>query len=173
MGGDKIIKMEKDSTIKIYLAAPIVNISELQRSEINQIKYCLEKFKTFDNYNISIYDPKDHGVPNAWGISMQEWCRCIFALDVVAIDNSDWIIVCDYGRKGTAGTAWECGYAFGKDKKVLIIQMNKEAIDYSVMMRGCSANYCTFEEFCQADYDTFINKILVERGRLPQTEILN
>lgn len=156
---------------KIYLAAPIVGISASQKQELDQIKHTLDKISTC--LDIEIYDPSKHGVPNAWGISMQEWCRCIFALDVTAIDRSDWIVVCDYGRKGTAGTAWECGYAFGKGKKVLIIQMADEKIDYSVMMRGCSANYCTFEEFCTADSDTFKNQLLIERGRLPQKEILN
>ena len=157
--------------INIYLAAPIVEISQKQKQEINQIRYCLDKMSTY--IDIEIYDPSKHGVPNAWGISMQEWCRCIFALDVTAIDRCDWVIVCDYGRKGTAGTAWECGYAFGKGKKVLIIQMGEDEVDYSVMMRGCSANYCKFEEFCMADSDTFKNQLLVERGRLPQSEVLN
>lgn len=158
--------------LNIYLAAPIVNITNKQKEEINQVKYILNKFKSF-GCDINIYDPKEHGVPNAWGISIQEWCRCIFALDVVAIDNCNWVIVCDYGRQGTAGTAWECGYAFGKNKKILIIQMNEETEDYSVMMKGCSANYCTYEEFIHLNSSEFMNHYLVERGKLPQTEILN
>lgn len=155
--------------INVYLAAPIVNTNDETKVQISYVKDVLELLSS----EIKLYDPKEHGVPNAWGISMQEWCRCIFALDVVAIDNSDWVVVCDYGRKGTAGTAWECGYAFGKGKKVLVIQMVDVDVDYSVMMRGCSANYCTLEEFLGTAPKDVINKYFIERGRLSQTETLN
>lgn len=115
--------------------------------------------------DVSVYDPVEHGVPNAWGMTMNEWARCIFALDVVAIDDSDWVVVCDFGRQGTAGTAWECGYAFAKGKKVLIIQMNAVDQDYSVMMHGCSTNYCTFEEFVGHNVGDLIQDLFIEAGK--------
>ncbi len=148
--------------IKVYLAAPIVGASTEVTTEIQKVKDILQSCM-----NISLYDPKEHGVPNAWGMSMSEWARCIFALDVVAIDNADWIVVCDYGRKGTAGTAWEAGYAFGKGKKVFIIEMSDVDTDYSVMMRGCCANYCSKEDFFK------MGLVFEERGRLAQKEVLN
>ena len=156
--------------LKVYLAAPIVGADEVVTFEVGQVKGV---FKFFENNNeMELYDPKEHGVPNAWGMSMSEWARCIFALDVVAIDNADWVVVCDYGRKGTAGTAWEAGYAFGKGKKVLIIEMADEDTDYSVMMRGCCANYISLNEFLNLSVkDTM--KLFVERGRLTQKETLN
>ena len=165
---------ERNKIFNIYLAAPIVNITEKQKEQINKIKDILNIF--YEHNLINLYDPKKHGVPNAWGMPMNEWCRCIFTLDVVAIDNSDWVIVCDYGRQGTAGTAWECGYAFGKGKKVLIIQMNEwdDTPEYSVMMQGCSSNYCTFKDFIKdVSEKHFFGKLLVERGRLPQEQNLN
>lgn len=148
--------------IKVYLAAPIVGASPETTEEVQKVKDVLKSCM-----NISLYDPKEHGVPNAWGMSMGEWARCIFALDVVAIDNSDWIVVCDYGRKGTAGTAWEAGYAFGKGKKVFIIEMAEVDTDYSVMMRGCCANYCSKEDFFKKGL------VFEERGRLKQEEVFN
>lgn len=69
--------------------------------DINAIIALLKKHFGDDN----VYNPAEHGVPNAWGMNMTEWSRCIFTLDVVAIDNADWIVVCDFGRSGTAGTA--------------------------------------------------------------------
>lgn len=156
--------------IKVYFAAPIVGVANKMQEEINEIRKTFEVLA--ENRQLSFYDPKAHGVPNAWGMSISEWARCIFALDVVAIDNSDWVVVCDYGRKGTAGTAWECGYAFGKGKKVLIIEMEEEETDYSVMMRGCSANYISKKDFFNTGYNCFMD-LFVERGRLAQKEVLN
>ena len=145
--------------MKIYIAAPIVGATDVMKAKIERVKECISYIKSND---ISIYDPKEHGVPNAWGMSMNEWARCIFALDVVAIDDSDWVVVCDFGRHGTAGTAWECGYAFAKGKKILIVQMDETDQDYSVMMHGCSTNYCTFEEFLISDV---IKDLFIEAGK--------
>lgn len=156
--------------IKVYFAAPIVGVTDKAKEEINEIRRTFEILA--EDGKLSFYDPKAHGVPNAWGMSISEWARCIFALDVVAIDNSDWVVVCDYGRKGTAGTAWECGYAFGRGKKVLIIEMEEEETDYSVMMRGCCANYISKKDFFDTGYNYFMN-LFVERGRLEQKEVLN
>ena len=162
------IDLDRIDPIKVYIAAPIVGVSDEMTEEINQVKDILQK-----QVDLEIYDPKQHGVPNAWGLSMGEWARCIFALDVVAIDNSDWVVVCDYGRKGTAGTAWEAGYAFGKGKKVLIIEMAPEKSDYSVMIRGCSSNYVTKEYLFTMNKEELIDRLFVERGRMLQKEILN
>ena len=159
--------------INVYIAAPIVGLQPEIEQEINEIKHV---FSEMDKHGkISFYDPKEHGVPNAWGMSMSEWARCIFTLDVVAIDNADWVVVCDYGRNGTAGTAWEAGYAFGKGKKVVIIEMAETDADYSVMMRGCCSNYITKKDFrfLSTSYDNLINTLFVERGRLMQKETLN
>lgn len=159
--------------INVYIAAPIVGLQPEIEQEINEIKHT---FSEMDKYGkISFYDPKEHGVPNAWGMSMNEWARCIFTLDVVAINNADWVVVCDYGRKGTAGTAWEAGYAFGRGKKVVIIEMTETDADYSVMMRGCCSNYITKKDFrfLSTSYDNLINTLFVERGCLMQKETLN
>lgn len=145
--------------IAIYVAAPIVGIDKQAKMKITLVKQILEQ-----KDKIVLYDPSENGVPNAWGMSMEEWGRSIFTLDVKGIDQSDWIVVCDFGRSGTAGTAWECGYAFGQGKKVLVIQMSEDT-DYSVMMRGCSSNYCTYDEFIDKDDPL---KFMVERGRISQ-----
>lgn len=126
----------------VYIAAPIVGISEDVKERIGQV---IERIE-YAFPGTDIYVPSKHGVPNAWGMSIDEWARCIFTMDLIAIDNSEWIVVCDYGRGGTAGTGWECGYAFAKGKKILVIHMKNDT-DYSVMMQGCSSNHCTFNDF--------------------------
>lgn len=168
---------------KIYLAAPIVKIPEDWKEKIANVKKAFVE----SVHNFYVYDPVDHGVPNAWGMSMEEWSKCIFALDVVAIDDCDWVVVCDFGRQMTSGTSWEAGYAFGKGKKILIIRMNEEdATDYSVMMNGCSANAMSYSEFmsivgsrnidtstCKITKPDFYDCILYERGRKPHGVVFN
>lgn len=168
---------------KIYLAAPIVNISKDWKEKIANVKKAFVE----SVHSFYVYDPVDHGVPNAWGMSMEEWSKCIFALDVVAIDDCDWVVVCDFGRQMTSGTSWEAGYAFGKGKKILIIRMNEEdTTDYSVMMNGCSANAMSYSEFMKITHsctiDTveekfvslnFYDCILYERGRKPHGVVFN
>ena len=47
----------------------------------------------------------------------------MYRADIRAIQNADTIVMLSYGRLGSAGTAWEAGYAFGLDKRVIIVEM--------------------------------------------------
>ena len=147
--------------MNVYLAAPIVGVDEDIKSEKQYIKDVLEACK------LTVYDPSapGNGTPNSWGMSMDEWARSIFSLDVRALDRCDWVVCLDYGRNCTAGTAWEVGYAFGIGKKILIIEMDNDQ-HYSVMMRGCSANYCKLKDFVNTPTSEVTNKWFVERGRV-------
>ena len=161
----------------VYLAAPIVNISEEQKEKIE----CVESYLNHMDCNgnrCNVYNPSKHSVPNAWGMNMDEWSKCIFALDVVAMDNADWIVVCDFGRQMTSGTAWEAGYVFGRGKKILVIRMNNDddnkncSTEYSVMMNGCSSNSIDYNYIksivysCDQSYS--FGDVFVERGRIKQ-----
>lgn len=157
--------------MKVYLAAPIVGLSEEVKKKIELVKF------TMTQNHIDVYDPSENGVPNAWGMSQDEWARAIFALDVRAIDKCDWLVCCDFGRskptggasRGASGTAWECGYAFGIKKKVLIIHMDEEN-DYSVMLRGGSTNYCTYTDFI--GMENIEEEFFVERGRVATKDMV-
>lgn len=152
--------MEK---IKIYIAAPIVGIPQDWKEKINCV---MDKLK--EAAFLKIYNPAEHGVPNAWGMTMEEWSKCIFALDCVAIDDCDWVVVCDFGREMTAGTAWEAGYAFGKDKKIFIIRMAENEDNYSVMLNGCSANAINYMDFISARINEEFMDFFTERGKLKE-----
>lgn len=134
---------------------------------------------------VNVYRPGKHKVPNAWGIDMRTWGQCVFTMDVVAIDECDWMVVADYGRQATAGTSWECGYAFAKGVKILVVQM-PGVEESSLMTQGCAANVCKYEEFVSGiDYDGSdwriedeiwdkkFEKFFFERGRRPQEVTLN
>ena len=103
--------------MKYYLAAPVVTDAQT-KLKIDHVYEALCDAKGKEN----VYRPGLHKVPNAWGITMDTWGQCVFTMDVVAIDQADWIVLCNFGRNElTTGTAWECGYAFAKGKKILVI----------------------------------------------------
>ena len=112
----------------IYLAAPFFN--EKEREAVERVAMAMRKL-----YNV--YVPMEHSIDNAWDMSNYRWGRCVFEEDIRAIDNSRIVAVLDWGHYADAGTAWECGYAYGKGKQVHRIRMDRDCI-YSLMMEfGC------------------------------------
>lgn len=152
--------------MKFYLAAPVVTDGQT-KLKIDHVYEALCDAKGKEN----VYRPGLHKVPNAWGIPMDMWGQCVFTMDVIAIDQAEWIVLCNFGRTGlTTGTAWECGYAFAKGKKILVIDMPgvKES---SLMVTGCAANRVDYLSFISKTFST--NDIFVERGKLPANQTLN
>ena len=152
--------------MKFYLAAPVVT-DEKTKALIDRVYEVLCDAKGAEN----IYRPGLHKVPNAWGITMDTWGQCVFTMDVVAIDQAEWIVLCNFGRNGlTTGTAWECGYAFAKEKKILVIDM-PEVTESSLMVTGCAANRVKYVDFISSSFS--MDKVFVERGRLAAEQVLN
>ena len=154
--------------MKYYIAAPVVTDPET-KGQIDLVhKQLVDVFG-----KESIYRPGEHKVPNAWGITMEMWGQCVFTMDVLAIDNADWIVLCNYGRKGaTAGTAWECGYAFAKQKRILVVNM-PGVEESSLMVTGCAATAVDYLQYIGATPSILKNEIFVERGKLAAAQTLN
>lgn len=72
---------------------------------------------------IETYLPLEHKVKDAWDLPNYKWGEEVFRADVNAINRSDTVIVISYGRKATAGTSWEAGYAYGTGKRVIVVTM--------------------------------------------------
>lgn len=72
---------------------------------------------------IDTYLPLEHKISNAWDLPSHEWGAAVYRADIRAIQNADTIVMLSYGRLGSAGTAWEAGYAFGLDKRVIVVEM--------------------------------------------------
>lgn len=166
--------------MKIYLAGPVVDPAT--KGQMNCLEEALHSLNAVFDHGVEIYRPGSHHVPNAWGIDMATWGQCVFTMDVLAIDECDWMVLADYGRQGTAGTAWEAGYAFAKGVKILVVKM-PGVEESSLMTQGCAANICTYEEFtagvgkidpksCELNHNRFKN-FFFERGRKQPTQILN
>ena len=63
----------------------------------------------------------------------------VFAADLAHLEEADIIISLNYGRLDpTAGTAWECGYAFAKEKKIIMVEMSDEPMSL-MCSNGCYA----------------------------------
>ncbi len=180
--------------MKFYLAGPVVTDNKEIKKQMEDLEYVLNHMQLpvlhpgecdqRDDYP-QVYRPGKHKVPNAWGIDMATWGQCVFTMDVVAIDECDWMVVADYGRQATAGTSWEAGYGFAKGVKILVVQM-PGVTESSLMTQGCAANICKYEDFISGiDYDgsdwriedeiwgTKFEKFFFERGRKQQGVTLN
>ena len=132
-------------TMKGYIAAPVVGITTQQKNDIAEIVRRVRK-------SLDLYSPAEMKIPNAWGMPMNEWARCVFTIDVMEMDKADWIIICDYGRQSTAGTSWEAGYAFAKEKDILVIQM-PNVNEVSLMVRNGSKACLTYKDFLDKGFD--------------------
>ncbi len=162
------LKKEMAKRMKIYIAAPVVGNSADVQNQIYNVANLLTSWEDEEHYKhnrgYDIYLPSQLKVPNAWGMTMNEWGRCVFTLDVVELDRADWVVVCDFGRQNTAGTSWEAGYAFGKGKKILLIKM-PEVQEQSLMVACCAANSIDYADLMKLKEMKDIGYLFTERGR--------
>lgn len=149
---------------KVYLAGPVVASKDCK----NLVDEVCRRLRGWDA--LQVYRPGEHKVPNEWGISQHVWGQCVFTMDVNAINESDWVVVCDFGYNCTSiGTAWECGYAFAKGKKILVITM-PGVERTSLMIDGCASNIISFDAL-KRPYWT-VDDFLYERGKKPEKKAL-
>ena len=104
--------------MKIYLAGPC---DSENRTIMVQIAQWLRREPNFE-----VYCPWELKFEDAWEITQEEWSSRVFWADVKAIDDCDVFLMVSQGRKSTAGTNWEQGYAFAKQKIVYVIQITDE-----------------------------------------------
>ena len=121
--------------MKIYLAAPLE--PKIRRNDMTIVLQELRLQKKFD-----VYAPIEHIIPNAWDYPNNEWGLMVFAQDVNAIKDCDIMVALSYGRNNTSsGTNWEIGFAFGIGKKVIIVEMDDD--DYEMSLMVANGRYAT------------------------------
>ena len=127
----------------VYLASPFFNKKE--RSAVTLIADFLR------NKGIDVYVPMEHEVPNAWDLSNEVWAKKVFNEDIKAINECDTVIVLNWGMYSDSGTAWECGYAYAKGKKVINLLMPTNDKDYSLMMINGSTEVMPWFSFVKEE----------------------
>ena len=125
--------------MKIYLASPFFHEEEITVYE--------ETISILRNQGLNVFVPREHTIPDAWDLPNNIWGENVFAVDYLAITQSDVVAVLNFGMYSDSGTAWECGAAFALGKKVVNILCGGEDTEYSIMMvNGTTAT---------VDLDTF------------------
>lgn len=121
--------------MKIYLACSFAYKNpDVKADRIQTINKAAQILR---DRGFEVYVPHEHKLNNAWSLSNYQWATRIAGLDLTAINNSDWVVLLTYGKeRNNAGVSCECGYAYAKGKKVLLVKMNEDI--ESMMMWTCS-----------------------------------
>lgn len=121
--------------------------TERKRENCKKLKEILE-YKP----GVNIYAPWELRFPNAWDYPNSEWGLMVFAADIANLEKADIVVSLNYGRLDpTAGTAWECGYAFAKGKKVIMVEMTDEPMSL-MCSNGCYARVKGLEGIRNYDF---------------------
>lgn len=107
------LKKKSPNEIKIYLGG---SCSPERRDFMREIGYHLKG----KGYNV--YLPFDLKIPNAYSLPQLEWGDAVADEDLKAIDEADIFLMMSEGRVSSAGTNFEQGYAYAKNKVIFVIQ---------------------------------------------------
>jgi nucleoside 2-deoxyribosyltransferase len=127
--------------MKVYLASPFFN-----ETEINIYEKVIALLR--EEKDIDLFVPREHTIPNAWEMPNHQWAENVFAVDLLALQKAEVVVVLNHGLYSDSGTAWECGYAFALNKQVVMVNYGYEDTKYSLMMlNGCSS-VVSFGDLC-------------------------
>ena len=123
--------------MKIYLAGPC---DSEHRTQMVRIASWLRREPNFE-----VYCPWELKIENAWNLTQENWGAEVFWNDIQAINACDIFLMISTGRKSTAGTNWEQGYAYAKKKKVYVIQITDKPTSLMTFC-GCSHFWYTNDD---------------------------
>lgn len=143
--------------MKIYLASPFFN--EEERENVKRAT------KILRDKGHDVFAPVEHEIDGAWTYSNQEWAKLVFEIDKQAIKKSNIVIVLDYGHYSDSGTAWECGYAFGIGKDVILVRLAENSTHSLMMINGCQSVLNGFDELenCMMKFSNYKNLINLDQ----------
>jgi nucleoside 2-deoxyribosyltransferase len=110
---------------KIYLAGPLFSLAE-------QV-FNTDLARFLEREGFEVWLPQEHE-------PRDKTARAIFDMDVAAVDWADMVVACMDGPDPDSGTAWECGYAYAKDKPIVCyrtdfrITGDTEGAPYNLML---------------------------------------
>lgn len=128
--------------MKIYLASPFFNEKELENVKIAE--------KILTERVFSLFSPRLNEVRTDENTQQSWWSKETFMNDKKFIDWADVVVMLYYGGYSDSGTAWECGYAYGTNTPVVVVQLGE---DSNLMVHeGCHSNI-TLEELRTYDFE--------------------
>ena len=128
--------------MKIYLASPFFNEKELENVKIAE--------KILTERGFSLFSPRLNEVRTDEITQQSWWSKETFMDDKKFIDWADVVVMLYYGGYSDSGTAWECGYAYGTNTPVVVVQLGE---DSNLMVHeGCHSNI-TLEELKTYDFE--------------------
>lgn len=128
--------------MKIYLASPFFNEKELENVKIAE--------KILTERGFSLFSPRLNEVRTDENTQRSWWSKETFMNDKKFIDWADVVVMLYYGGYSDSGTAWECGYAYGTNTPVVVVQLGK---DSNLMVHeGCHSNIA-LEELKTYDFE--------------------
>lgn len=128
--------------MKIYLASPFFNEKELENVKIAE--------KILTERGFSLFSPRLNEVRTDENTQQYWWSKETFMNDKKFIDWADVVVMLYYGGYSDSGTAWECGYAYGTNTPVVVVQLGE---DSNLMVHeGCHSNI-TLEELKTYDFE--------------------
>ena len=133
--------------MKIYLASPFFNEKELENVKIAE--------KILTERGFSLFSPRLNEVRTDENTQQSWWSKETFMNDKKYIDWADVVVMLYYGGYSDSGTAWECGYAYGTNTPVVVVQLGE---DSNLMVHeGCHSNI-TLEELKTYDFEMLPTK---------------
>ena len=97
-----------------------------------------------------VYSPREHEVRDK-EVGTPEWSQAIFMEDKEAIDLCDCVVLLYHGGYSDSGTAWECGYAYGTGKPVIVVQLGSNS--NLMVHEGSKSNIDSIEALEIYDFD--------------------
>ena len=133
--------------MKIYLASTFFNEKELENVKIAE--------KILTERGFSLFSPRLNEVRTDENTQQSWWSKETFMNDKKFIDWADVVVMLYYGGYSDSGTAWECGYAYGTNTPVVVVQLGE---DSNLMVHeGCHSNI-TLEELKTYDFEMLPTK---------------
>ena len=127
--------------MNIYLAGPFFNEKELEA-----VKRAEELIGARND--LYLYSPRRHEQQSQSGT--RQWSMDVFENVRSAIDRCDCVVMLYHGQYSDSGTAWECGYAYGIGKPVVVVQLRE---DSNLMVHEGSSTNITMEDLATYDFE--------------------
>ena len=129
--------------MKIYLASPFFNDEELKNVKKAE--------KILMSRGFDVFSPRLNEVRSEENVGSPAWSKETFMNDKRFIDWADAVVMLYYGACSDSGTAWECGYAYGTGKPVVVVHLGESS---NLMVHEGSHTNITLSELRNYDFET-------------------